>query len=245
MPRQPSSDSALPLADELSAVFARMSGLLLSHESVTTALGLVTSLALETVPGSTGAGVSILDELGRRTSGATDERVEQADVLQYDLDEGPCLAATAMRRVVRVDDLAAEDRWPRWAQAAAGLGLRASLSAPMVAGDRALGAVKVYAERAGAFDRQAEQRLTMFAAQAAILVANVQAHERARRLTDALRQVVRERDVVGIAKGVLMDRHGVDEDTAFGMLLARAAQDAEPLRDSARSVVDSAVRRRR
>ncbi|MGY1605358.1 GAF domain-containing protein [Geodermatophilus sp. SYSU D00815] len=245
MPRQPSSESALPLADELSVVFARMSGLLLSTETVTTALGLVTSLAADTVPGASGAGVSILDELARRTSGATDERVERADALQYDLDEGPCLAATALRQVVRVDDLASEPRWPRWAQAAAALGLRASLSAPMVAGDRAVGAVKVYAEQPGAFGAHDEQLLTMFSAQAAILVVNVRSHERARRLTDGLRQSVRERDVVSMAKGVLMDRHGIDEDGALRMLLARATADAVPLRDVARTVVDSAVRRRR
>src|SRR3954453_22114585 len=129
-----------------------MSGLLLSHETVTTALGLVTSLSLETLPGSSGAGVSIMDEQGRRTSGATDPRVERADALQYDLDEGPCLAATALRQVVRVDDAAEERRWPRWGGAAATLGLRSSLSAPMVAGDRALGAVKLYAEQPGPFD---------------------------------------------------------------------------------------------
>jgi GAF domain-containing protein len=243
--RQPSSGSALPLADELSAVFARMSGLLLSHETVTTALGLITALAVETVPNSSGAGVSIIDERGRRTSGATDPRVERADGLQYELDEGPCLAATALRQVVRVDDAAEERRWPRWGTAAASLGLSSALSAPMVAGDRALGAVKVYAEQPAAFDQRAEQVLALFSAQAAILVANVQSYERAQRLTDGLRQAVRARDVVSMAKGVLMARHGIDEEAAFGMLLAHATQDAVPLRDSARAVVDSAVRRRR
>ena len=107
----------LPLADELSAVSARVAGLLLSEETVTTALGLVSSLALDTVPGAVGAGISIVDERGRRSSGSTDARVEQADALQYELDEGPCLAASAGRRLVRVDDLAADRRWPRWAAA--------------------------------------------------------------------------------------------------------------------------------
>jgi GAF domain-containing protein len=241
----PLSDSALPLADELSAVFARMSGLLLSHETVTTALGLVTTLAVETVPGSSGAGVTVVDELGRRTWGATDPRTERADALQYELDEGPCLAAAALRQVVRVEDIAEEHRWARWAEAAAALGLRSALSAPMVAGDRTLGAVKVYAERPAAFDAHAEQLLTLFSAQAAILIANVQAHERAQRLSEGLRQTVRARDLASIAKGVLMARHGIDEEAALGMLLARATQDALPLRESARMIADSAVRRRR
>ena len=54
----------LPLAEELSAVYARMSGLLLSEETVNTAVGLVTSLAQDCIPGTAGAGVTLIDEGG-------------------------------------------------------------------------------------------------------------------------------------------------------------------------------------
>jgi AmiR/NasT family two-component response regulator len=103
----------------------------------------------------------------------------------------------------------------------------------------------VYAEQPNAFDGHAEQLLTLFAAQSAVLVANVATAERAQKLTEGLRQAVLDPDQVGVAKGVLMARHGIDEDTAFGMLLARATQDSATLRDVARTVADSAVRRRR
>lgn len=235
----------LPLADELSAVSARVAGLLLSEETVDTALGLVSSMALDTVPGAVGAGVSIVDERGRRSSGSTDARVERADALQYQLDEGPCLAAAAGRQLVRVDDLGTDRRWPRWAGAVAPLGLRAAMSAPLVAGDASLGAMKVYAEQPGSFDLHAERLLTIASAQAAILVANVQTRERARRLSEGLREAVRSRDLVSTAKGVLMARHGVPEDVAFGMLVSRSGEAGGTLADVARAVVDSAVRRRR
>jgi GAF domain-containing protein len=240
------SGSQLPLAEELAAVYARMSGLLLSRETVETVLGLITALALETVGGADGAGVTLLDERGRRTtSAATDPVVERADALQYEYDEGPCLAAAAGRQVVLVGDLSTDRRWPRWSAAVAPLGLRAALSAPMVAGDRSLGAVKVYAREPAGFDGHAEQILPLFAAQAAILVANVQSRERAERLSEELRRAVRSRDEVSIAKGVLMARHGVDEDAAFGMLLSRAREQAADLRETARAVAASAIRRRR
>src|SRR4051812_2352857 len=93
----------LPLSDELAGVFARMSGLLLSEETVETSLSLLSSLAQETVPGATGAGVSVMDERGRRSSGSTDARVREADRLQYELDEGPCLTAAVSRELVRMD----------------------------------------------------------------------------------------------------------------------------------------------
>jgi GAF domain-containing protein len=240
-----STGEKLPLTDELAAVSARMSGLLLSEETVDTALALISSLAHQTVPGSSGAGVSIVDEARRRSSGSTDDRVRQADRLQYELDEGPCLAAAAGRRLVRIDDLGQDSRWPNWAAAVAPLGLSAAMSAPLVAGDVSLGAIKVYADQPGTFDERSEQLLTLFSAQAAMLVAHVQSAERARRLSDALRQAIHGRDVISMAKGVLMGRHAVDEDTAFGMLLARCEQEDATLADAARGIVDSTVRRGR
>jgi GAF domain-containing protein len=235
----------LPLADELSAVFARMSGLLLSEETVTTAVRLVTSLAADTIPGTVGAGVTLIDEQGRKsTAGASDPLVERADSLQYELGQGPCLAAWAGRALVRIDDILAEVRWPEWSAAVEPLGLRASLSAPLVAGDVALGAIKVYADRPGAYDTPAERVLTMFAAQAAILLANVQSYERAQRLSDDLRGALRSRDLIGMAKGVLMARDGVDEDVAFVMLAGAAQREHKKLKDVAQAVVKSAGRRR-
>jgi GAF domain-containing protein len=236
---------SLPLADELSVVFARMSGLLLSEETVATALGLVGSLVHETVPGAVGAGVSIVDAAGRRSSGSTDPRVERADELQYELDEGPCLAAAAGRTLVTVDDLGADPRWPRWAAAARDLGLLSVMSAPLVAGDRTLGALKVYGAEAGAFTVRDAQVLSLSAAQAALLVAHVTARERARRASDELRQAMAARDVVSTAKGVLMGRHGIGEETALAMLLSRSGGEGGTLRQAARAVVDSAVRRLR
>jgi AmiR/NasT family two-component response regulator len=119
------------------------------------------------------------------------------------------------------------------------------MSAPLVAGDASLGALKVYAEQPGTFDVHAERRLTMSSAQAAILVANVQTRERARQLSEGLRRAVRTRDLVSTAKGVVMARHGVPEDVAFSMLVSRSGEGGGTLADVARAVVDSAVRRRR
>lgn len=126
----------LPLADELAVVFTRMSGLLLSHETVSIALSLITSLAKETIPGAVGAGVTMLNENGQEVSAAaTGPVVEQADGLQYELGEGPCLSAWGQRATFRTEDLRHETRWPRWSKGVQPLGLRASLSTAIVTGD--------------------------------------------------------------------------------------------------------------
>lgn len=240
------TSSDLPLADELAAVYARMARLLLSEETVGTALRLVTSLAAQTVPGTAGAGITLVDEHGRPTSrGASDPLVDQADRLQYELDEGPCLTAWRQRAVVRVDDTSREQSFPRWASAVQGLGLGSSLSVPLVAGDTSLGALKVYARCPAVYDAHAEHLVTMFAAQAAILLANVQSYERAQRVTDQLQEALRSRDVIGQAKGVLMERERVDDQRAFARLVAMSRNSNRKLRDVARDVARSASERHR
>lgn len=239
-------ENELPLADELAAVFARMSGLLLSAETAAAALELITTLAKETVTGSSGAGMTLLDEHGDRiTTAATDPLVTQADRLQYELGEGPCLTAWERRTAVHVDDLTREDRWPRWAPAAAATGMRAVLSAPLVAGDDALGALKVYSHQPGAYDDHDEHLLTMFAAHAAVLLTNVRSHEDARQVSARLRAALRTRDLVNMAKGVLMAREGVDEQTAFLLLSKTAEEDRTPLREVAETITGATARRRR
>jgi GAF domain-containing protein len=236
----------LPLAEELSAVFARMSGLLLSEEAVGTAVRLITALATDAIPGTVGAGVTLVDERGAKTtSGASDPVVEKADSAQYELDEGPCLAAWGERALVRIDDIGSNGRWPRWSRAVEPLGLRAALSAPLVAGVRSLGAVTVYAQRPVAFDRHAEHLLVMFAAQAALLLANVQSVDSARRLSDGLKDALHSRDLIATAKGILMARDGIAEEPAFAVLVADAQREHKTLRDAAQAVVRSTVRRGR
>ena len=235
----------LPLADELASVLSRMSGMLLSEETVASALTLVTSLVLETVPAARGAGITLVDTTGGPTSAAaTDEHVARADRLQYELGEGPCLSAWQQRQVVRVDDSLEEPRWPRWCAEAAQLQVRSALSAPLVAGDTAFGAMKVYSAAPAAFGGREERVMGLFAAQAAILVANVQSHDNARRLSESLRAALAGRDLIGQAKGMVMQRDGVDGDTAFAMLAATSQQRQVKLLDVARALVATATRRR-
>ncbi len=144
----------LPLTEELSGGCSHgCLGLLLTEKTVETPLGVVSDLAKESFPGATGAGVTTVNQRGRRvTSGATDPLVAQVDHLQYELDEGPCLEAARVRKTFRFDDSGTDQRWPRWTLAIRALGVRSCVSAALVAGQRSVGAIKVYANRPGVFD---------------------------------------------------------------------------------------------
>ncbi|CCH29510.1 GAF and ANTAR domain-containing protein [Actinosynnema sp. NPDC047251] len=233
-------------ADELAGAFVGVSGLLMSREVVDAAIGSITSLAADVVAGAVGAGLTLVGPDERRvTAAATDPVVERADALQYELGQGPCLEAVARRDVVRVDDIIRDDRWPSWSRAVTGLHLRSSLSAPMLSGSGLLGAIKVYASEPAVLDERDEHRLTVFAGQAAILLANVRTAEDARQVSDDLKRALRERDVVTLAKGVLIARSGVGEQDAFVELASRARANGRTLVAEAEHLVRTAVRTRR
>jgi GAF domain-containing protein len=213
----------LPLADELAQLSARMAPLLLSLDTVTTAVEVLTSLAHETIPGATGAGLSLLDEDGRRTSaGSTSAAVRRVDDLQYLLEEGPCLTAWADSITVRIDDVDYDPRWPRWSTAVRSLPLLSTLSTPLVAAGRTLGAVKVYSDQRAAFHTRTEHLLQEFADTAAVLLANADRLDNARELSDNLRHAISSRDTVQLATGVVMQRDQVPRDVAYQRLVDSA-----------------------
>jgi len=223
MSSESASPDGLPLDGELAAVAARMSGLLLSRETVESVLELIVSLAGTTITAAVGAGVTLVDgEGGLATTSASGPVVRDADALQYELGEGPCLAALAECAPVRIDDVTTERRWPRWCAEAARAGLRSVLSVPLVTDEGCHGAIKLYATVPGAFGPSDEHTLTKFAARAAVLVANARAYERANRFSEQFRHTLRERDLITMAKGFLMGRDGLGEDAAFGRLLSLA-----------------------
>jgi GAF domain-containing protein len=223
---------------DLSAVFRSLSGVLLSDETLQSALRLVTALATETVPGSSGAGVTLTDGGSPTTNAASDAVVERADALQYDLDEGPCLDAMRELRLVRVDDLSREPRWPAWTPRARDLGIAALVSVPLqLRGDLA-GALKVYAAQPSRFGEREERLLGMFAEQAVVLLGNVRSREELERADLRLRETVRSRDLISMAKGVVMAGRDLGERAAFAALVEAAQQDDVPVREIARRVLD-------
>src|SRR3954463_7205863 len=238
-PQRGDATTALPA--ELSSALTQMAGLVLSRETVDTALALVTTLAEATIAGTTGAGVTIVDEYGKRSKAASNELVEQADALQYEFDEGPCLTAWRTRQLVRIDDTATDTRWSRWNSAAARLGLRAVLSVGLVVHDESIGAIKVYSDQPANYGEHDERVMSLFAEQAAILLANTQSLQQARRLSRQLTDALRGRDAIARATGVLLARGAADPDAAFIALTDAARRSGQTVQQLARELLAAVV----
>lgn len=228
----PADGSPAPSPGLASALY-QMAGLVLSRESVETALQLVTTLAATTTAGTVGAGVTIVDERGRRSRAVSDEMAGRADALQYELEEGPCLTAQQTGRLVRIDDTATDPRWRRWDSAAAELGVRSVLSAPLLVAEESIGAIKVYSGQPGNYDDHDEELMRLFARQAAILLSNTQSLEEARRLSRQLTDALASRDVINQATGVLLAQGAVSQQAAFTRLSEAARRTRRPVREVA------------
>ena len=234
---RPPADS--PEVTGLAAVLAPLGAVLLSTETISSAVELVTALLVETVPGATGAGVTLVDSRGTRSVAASDDLVTEADRLQYELGEGPCLDSWRDRATLQVDDTTTEARWPQWSKAAAQVGVRSMLSSPLLAGQDCVGAIKVYSTEPGAFDARAAHVVELFARQAAVLLANMQTLADARRTSAQLTEALQTRDVIGQAKGILLARGVADDRAAFATLVAMSQHTNAKLRDVARDLVES------
>ncbi|WP_016694744.1 GAF and ANTAR domain-containing protein [Rhodococcus rhodochrous] len=234
------TESHDPTPDAWAAVFARMAGVLLSEQTVTTVLELITSLAKDTLPGTVGAGITLVEETGgRSTSAATGPMVEDLDALQYDLGQGPCLTAIRDAAAVRADDLEEEERWPQWSGRAVQAGMVSSLSVPLQYAGRIMGALKVYSDRPHAYTADSEDILGRFADQAAILLANMHTLTAAEALNERLRRALRDRDVIATAKGIVMLRENLDADRAVQRLLESSIQRRIAVREVAAEIVAS------
>jgi len=85
------------------------------------------------------------------------------------------------------------------------------LCVPLWVDERGLGALSLDADQAADFTGRHERVTILLATFAALALAEAQ---RAEQMQDALGN----RDVIGQAKGIMMERHGITADAAFGVL---------------------------
>ncbi|BBE23561.1 transcriptional regulator [Arthrobacter sp. MN05-02] len=227
-----------PPSNELGATLGRIRGLVLTQETAQHAVDLLAQVTQETTSNASGAGVSLIHESQRTSVGATDALVRTADDLQYTLSEGPCLTAWSTRSPVTIDDTTIDVRFPQWSAAAAGAGVRSCFSVPLLRGRDSLGAMKVYSTVPAAFDDADRARLTSLSIAASALLGHVQTSETSTRISSELRESLRSRDLVGIAKGILMEREGLSESEALAALTARARSTGVPFRQLTADIVN-------
>jgi hypothetical protein len=152
------------------------------------------------------------------------------DALQEETGEGPCLDSAYEEQTTRVPDMSTEERWPNFAQRASEAGAASMLAFQLfVEGDN-LGALNLYSRTADAFDDESEHVGLLFASHAAVAFAGVRKQQQLSRALDT-------RDVIGMAKGILMQRYSISSDRAFRVLVRSSQESQRKLREVAEELV--------
>jgi hypothetical protein len=213
-------------------------------EETDRALVLVTDVAHRTTPCAVGSSLTVMCQGRPETASATCRLAEALDEVQYGTRSGPCLEAVARQEVVQVT-LAGAPRWPALTELATSMGVAGVLSLPVAVKGRAVAALNVYTGVPRPVSPEGVLTACLLAEQAGELLAIAAAAAGAASLIEQLREAVESRDVIGQAKGMLMQREYCSADTAFDILRRASQRENRKVRDVAAALVETASERAR
>jgi ANTAR domain-containing protein len=198
------------------------------------------SVAVERVPGTRWASVSLLRGGRFTTPAATDDIAEQADAMQYELGSGPCVDAALDDSVYVTGDVASGGRWPTWGRrVSTELGVQSVFAQRLhlVDDSEFIASLNIYSDQRAAFDDHAVGMGLVLATHAALILSQTIARDRA----DNLRRALESNREIGVAVGVLMHQHRITREQAFDLLRVASQDTNRKLVDVAADVADTGV----
>jgi transcriptional regulator with GAF, ATPase, and Fis domain len=172
------------------------------------------------IPGAQYAGITVTRNAKHvNTPAATHKWPILLDEIQQLHREGPCLTAAWEEKTIHVADLEADKRFPLYRQdALEKTPIRSVMAFQMFIAGETMGALNVYAEEPHVFGQESRAIGLIFAAHTSVAWNSAQRDEQFKR-------ALASRDTIGQAKGMIMERYGVDAVQAFD-LLRKLSQDS-------------------
>jgi hypothetical protein len=213
---------------QLTASFSELANNLFKADEPSLALAPVLDFAVAVIPGCDAASLTLWRQGDVFDSLATSASAATLDNIQFVSGEGPAWQAMQDGTPVHVPDAASATRWPALAAAASSLGVAEVLCFGLVVtGERArsaLGSFTLVSSSSPSFGVEEREFAAILASYLAVAVAAVQRGEQIERREASLHRALSARDVIGQAKGILMERQGLTAPEAFDVL-RRASQD--------------------
>jgi GAF domain-containing protein len=223
---------------DLAEDFAALARALAVQPNLDATLATIVSHAVLTVDGAESAGITIKRGAGKyETVASTDEFPLLVDEIQYRVGEGPCVDSIDGTHVHRTDQVGTDPRWPIFGRLAAEQTAVASMLSHrlFLEEDNVLGALNLYSRKPGAFSALSESTLDVLAAHVAVALENA----RHRDENENLRRALESNRTIGVALGVLMTRHSITRDDAFGLLRIASQHTHQRLATIAQTVADT------
>ena len=226
----------------IAAEFMALAAALMDATTVGGVLRRIVEAARSAVPGADVVSVTLRTAEGFHTPVQTDPLASRLDEIQYRLDAGPCVEATRKPGLGLTfsADLGASTQFGPFGPAAAELGVHSVLAVglfPDGEGPR-MGALNIYSGVRAGLDELDRDLALVLAAHASTALAATMASTAAELEAAQLREALRSRDVIGQAKGILMERRGISSDEAFGVLRAASQSLNVKLAQIAQTLVD-------
>ncbi|RRQ25295.1 ANTAR domain-containing protein [Rhodococcus sp. Eu-32] len=216
---------------DLSRVIAQMTRTFFAPSSVEDTLRGVTASATALIDAVDCADVLIVEGAKKyRSHAATSDLPVRLDELQERVGEGPCVDAARTAAFVRCDDFRTDPRWPAFGPSAVEAGISSSLSFQLYASDDTIGALNLFAREANAFSYEDEQLGAVLATHAAVAL---YAANKAEQFSSGLAS----RDLIGQAKGMLMERYRIDAVHAFELIRELSQTQNVPVTELAAELV--------
>nr|WP_198345079.1 GAF and ANTAR domain-containing protein [Mycobacterium sp. JS623] len=187
------------------------------------------------IPGAQYAGVTVTRNAKHiDTPAATHKWPILLDEIQQRHREGPCLTAAWEEKTIHVADLETDDRFPLYRrEALEQTPIRSVMAFQMFIAGETMGALNVYAETPNAFGQVSRDIGLIFAAHSSV------AWNAARR-DEQFKRALASRDTIGQAKGMIMERYGVNAVQAFEVLRKLSQDSNVPLVQVASELVATA-----
>lgn len=221
----------------LVAAFAELNDRLFTDTDPSAALAETLDLIVSIVPGCDGASLTMWQRASVFDTVATNPAAATLDNLQYVGGEGPAWRAMKGGGPVHVPDAPREARWPALSAAARTVGVQEMLSFGLPQADEAPGAVTgsftLFSTTPDAFGDEERASAAVLAAYLTIAVASFMHRSTDERREASLHRALSTRDVIGQAKGILMERLDLSAADAFDVLRATSQRLNMRLADAA------------
>lgn len=223
--------------DRLRDVRQRLHELHFTAEGLDRFLEEITVLAADVVDGDTSGGVTVIRGERAATIAASDKRTQQLDEIQYGNGGGPCLHCARTAEAVTVDELANDDRWPKFREQALDQGMRSSLSLPLELGAEAAGALNLYVFERHSFDDTERSVLSQFSQEVSRAINLALRHNDLSQQNDHLHTAMASRRLIDQAIGIVMAQNRCSADDAFGILRQASQNRNIKVRDLAADII--------
>ena len=220
--------------------FAELARITLADHSMDRVMEKIAALAKSALQLNGEVSVTLVERGEPSTVAQTGPLAVELDERQYQRGYGPCLDCIDGGEALVVRDMLTEQRWPDWARSAAGLGAGSSMSIPVPLQREVSAALNIYSTDRDAFDDDAVDLASTFAAYAGVALANMHLYAAQGQVAEQLQAAMQSRAVIEQAKGILMGQRRCTAQEAFDVLVRLSQDRNRKLRDVAQAMVQDA-----